>query len=220
MKAAVTLEATQREATNKGSSRALRRAGKIPAIVYAKGTGNVTFSLPENILSREYLRGGFFNKVIELKTEKDSIFALPKDIQLHPVSDKIQHVDFYQIKEDSTVTVQVPVHFLNIERCKGVKRGGTLNVVRHTLELVCNVQNIPSFIEADIKDMQIGDSLHISAIELPEGVTPAITDRDFTIATIAGRGGKSASEESAEGEGEAAEGEAKEGEAKEAKKEE
>lgn len=213
MEAAITLEATVREPSNKGAARALRRAGKVPAIVYGEGKKNVIVSLEENIVTREYQRGGFFSKVVEIKTDKESIFALPKDIQFHPVSDKIEHMDLYRVTDKSTINVLVPVHFLNMDRCPGIKRGGNLNVVRHDLELVCNVTNIPSSIDIDLVSANIGDSIHISHIALPEGVTPTITDRDFTIATIAGRGGK---QESAAAEGEA--GDAAEGDAAEEKK--
>lgn len=197
MKAAVTLEAATREVSNKGAARELRRNGRIPAVVYSKGGSNVTISLDENTVTQEYLRGGFFSKIVEVKMGKDTLYALPKDVQMHPVSDKIEHVDLYQVTDKSTIKAQVPVHFLNMERSIGLKRGGTLNIVRHELELICGVNNIPRYIEIDLKDVNIGDSVHISHVTLPEGVTPAIKDRDFTIATVAGRGGKQEEEEAA-----------------------
>lgn len=197
MQAAIAFDAETRETHGKGSSRALRREGKVPANIYGEGEGNVTVSLPANRLAREYKQGGFFSKIIEIKTGNSSIFALPKDIQLHPVSDVIEHIDFLRVNDDSTIRVQVPVHFLNQDRSIGLKRGGTLNIVRHTLELVCKVTNIPSAIEYDLKDTNIGDSVHISQLDLPEGVTPAITSRDFTVATIVGRGGKADDAEAA-----------------------
>lgn len=206
MQANAVIKAEIREANGKGGARALRRDGKVPAIIYGEGEKNVSLAFQENEITREYFLGGFFSKLLEIKTDKESLYALPKDIQLHPVNDRIMHVDLLQVNEKSTIKALVPVHFLNMERCIGIKRGGNLNIVRHDLELVCNVQNIPKSIEIDIAKMNIGDSLHISHVELPEGVTPAITSRDFTIATIAGRGGKQDGE-SGEGEG-AAEGEA------------
>lgn len=222
MKAAVTFEANTRETHGKGASRALRRAGEVPAIIYGEGEKNVTVSLKSNILTREYQRGGFFSKIVEIKAGKDSIFALPKDMQTHPVSDAIEHMDFLRVNDKSTITVAVPVHFLNQDRCKGIKRGGVLNIVRHDLELVCGVSNIPSSIEIDLKDCEIGDSIHISAITLPEGVTSAITDRDFTIATVAGRGGKQDADDEAEdaaaAAAESAEGDSVEGGAEKAEK--
>jgi large subunit ribosomal protein L25 len=124
--------------------------------------------------------------------------VIPKDIQLHPVTDRIEHIDFMQVTEKSTIKVRVAVRFLGMDKCVGIKRGGNLNIVRHELELVCNVNNIPRSIEIDISKMNIGDSLHISSVELPEGVSSYITDRDFTIASLAGRGGKQDSEDSAD----------------------
>lgn len=190
MKAAVSLEAATREVSNKGAARALRRDGKIPAVVYSKGDKNLSISLDSNTVTHEYLRGGFFSKIVEIKMGKDTVYALPKDVQLHPVSDKIEHIDLYRVTDKSTIKVLVPVHFLNQDRSIGLKRGGALNIVRHELELICNVNNIPRFIEIDLKDVNIGDSIHISHVALPEGVAPAIKSRDFTIATIAGRGGQ------------------------------
>ena len=222
MQAAATFEATPRETAGKGAARALRREGRIPAVIYGEGKPTVSLALKANELNREYYHGGFFSKVVEIKNGKDSFFALPKDIQVHPVNDHILHVDFLQVTEKSTITVLVPVHFRGMEKCVGIKRGGNLNIVRHDLELTCSVNNIPRSIDIDISKMNIGDSLHISAVDLPDGVTPAITDRDFTIATVAGRGGKQDKEDAAESteEAEGAEGEAKaEGDAKDEAKE-
>jgi large subunit ribosomal protein L25 len=190
MKAAVVFEASTRESTGKGASRALRREGKIPAIVYGEGKENVSVALDANSVTQEYLRGGLMSKIVEIKAGKGSIMALPKEMQFNPVTDRIEHADFYQVDEKSTIHVMVPVHFLNQEKSIGLKRGGVLNVVRHDLELVCSVSKIPSFIEIDLLTVDIGHSIHISHVTLPEGVKPAITSRDFTIATIAGRGGK------------------------------
>lgn len=195
MKAAVTFEASTRESTGKGASRALRREGKIPAIVYGNNKDNLSVALDANQLTHQYYHGGFMSKIVEIKTGKASIFALPKDIQLHPVTDRIEHADFYQVDEKSKIHVMVPVHFTNQDRSIGLKRGGVLNVVRHEIELVCNVNNIPKEISIDLLQVDIGHSIHISHVPLPEGVTPAITSRDFTVATIAGRGGKQDAED-------------------------
>lgn len=190
MQAAATFNATLRNENGKGAARAVRRSGKIPAIIYGDAKANVGVSLEENRIEREYRLGGFFSKVLELKTDKQSLFVLPKDVQLHPVTDRIEHIDFLQVSEGSTIKAIVPVRFLNSDKCIGLKRGGNLNIVRHELELICSVTNIPRVIEIDISKLNIGESLHISAVELPSGVTSAITSRDFTIASVAGRGGK------------------------------
>lgn len=190
MQAAVAFDASIRETTGKGAARALRRDGKIPATIYGPGRSAQSLAINSKEATIEYYRGGFFNKIVELKAGKDKLYALPKSVQLHPVTDQLEHVDFYQVDEKSSITVKVPVHFLNQEKCPGIKRGGVLNVVRHSLELVCGVNNIPKFIEIDLAEANIGDSIHISHVALPQGTSPAIKSRDFTIAAIAGRGGK------------------------------
>jgi large subunit ribosomal protein L25 len=200
MQAATTFEATLRNDAGKGSARALRRSGKIPAIIYGDSKENVSIALDENVLEREYHLGGFLSKLYALKTDKATLHVLPKAVQLHPVTDRIQHIDFLQVSDSSTIKAKVRVRFLNMDRCIGLKRGGNLNIVRHDLELVCKADSIPRVIEIDIAKMDIGESLHISAVTLPAGVTPVITSRDFTIATIAGRGGKQDKGDAAGGE--------------------
>lgn len=197
MQAAVAFDATTRETSGKGAARALRRDGKVPANIYGPSKTNLSLALSTKEVTLEYLRGGFFNKIVEIKTGKSSVYALPKAVQLHPVTDVLEHVDFYQVDEKSSIRVMVPVHFLNMERSIGIKRGGVLNVVRHNLELICKVNNIPKFIEIDLLDINIGDSIHISHVKLPEGTSPAIKSRDFTIAAMAGRGGKDDADDTA-----------------------
>ncbi|MBN67023.1 MAG: 50S ribosomal protein L25/general stress protein Ctc [Rickettsiales bacterium] len=215
MEAAYTFDAELRESHGKGSARALRREKKVPAIIYNKDMEPVSVSMDRDKLTHAYFRGGFTSKVVEIKAGKDTYHALPRQLQLHPVTDMIEHADFLRVTDKSTINVNIPVNVLNADRCVGVKRGGSINVVRHTVELVCNVTRIPTSVDVDVKDAHIGDSIHISEVDLPEGVTPTITDRDFTIVTIAGRLAK-ASEPSADeaavaeepAEGAAAEGEA------------
>lgn len=214
MQAAAEFIATKREHTGKGAARALRRQGKIPAIIYGKEKGNIDVALDENVVSREYYLGGLFSKVISVKTGDDSVLALPKDIQLHPVNDRIIHMDLLAVDASSTIKAIVPIRFLHTDRCIGIKRGGNLNIVRHDLELSCRVDNIPRQIEIDVSKLNIGDSLHISHVSLPEGVEPTITSRDFTIATVTGRGGKQ--DKADEADQESAEGAEGEGEAKKA----
>lgn len=208
MEAAITFEASKRENTGRGASRALRREGFVPAIVYANGKENISLAIQAKEITREYLKGSIGSKVIALNTGKETIHALTKDIQKDVVSDKIEHVDFLQIAAGEQITVNVALKILNRDRCPGIKRGGALNIVRHSVALVCTPETIPTCIEVDLAKTNIGDSIHISHVNLPEGVTPAINDRDFTIVTITGRGKKAeaAEGESAEGEG-AAEGE-------------
>lgn len=197
MQAAIAFDASIRETTGKGAARALRREGKIPATMYGPGKTSRMLAISTKEITLEYLRGGFFNKVVEIKAGKETLFALPKAIQTHPVTDVLEHVDFYQIDDKSEIRVMVPVHFLNQEKSPGIKRGGVLNVVRHSLELMCKVNDIPKFIEIDLSESNIGDSIHISHVKLPSGVTPAIKSRDFTVAAIAGRGGKDEADDAA-----------------------
>ena len=188
MKTATAFAAETRAARGKGGARSVRREGKVPGIIYAKGFEPVTVALPEKDLRLAYQKGGFFNKIVSITLDGKQLNALPKSLEFHPVSDAIEHFDFIKVDENSRIRVMVPVKFLNQDRSIGLKRGGVLNVVRHELELVCSPNNIPTLIEIDVKDANIGHSIHISHVALPEGVTPAITSRDFTIATIAGRG--------------------------------
>jgi len=187
MKASITLSAEKRETLGRGAARELRRQGRVPAIVYSQKMEPVSISLPGNELSREYLRGGFSSKLLEVAVGKTKYFVLAKDIQRHPVSEAIEHVDFLQVEEDSVVTVAVPLRVSGRDRSIGIRRGGALNIVRHKVRLVCTPAKIPSEIVVDISTAMIGDSIHISAIELPEGVQPMIKDRDFTLVTVTGR---------------------------------
>jgi large subunit ribosomal protein L25 len=186
MKAVYQFDAAKRENIGGGAARALRRTGSVPAIMYSNKLEPVSFALVEKDLTREYKKGAFLSKLVEIRLEGKTFFALPRDIQLHPVSDRIQHADFLQVDADSQIRVQVPVKILNADKSIGLKLGGALNIVRHTVELLCSPDSIPSRIEVDIRSVNIGDSIHISAIELPANVTPVIK-RDFTLITITGR---------------------------------
>ncbi len=190
MHTAIEFKAENRERTGKGGARALRRDGKVPAIVYAKGEQPINLAISEKELKIAYHKGSFFSKIVSIDAAGKSFQALPKDIQLHPVTDRIEHVDFMKVDDSSEIHVLVPVRFLNQDRSIGLKRGGVLNIVRHELELVCTPNNIPAAIEIDVANINIGESIHISHVVLPEKVRPSITDRDFTIATIAGRSSK------------------------------
>ncbi len=187
MKTAIAFTGESRENLGKGAARTLRREGRIPAILYGRGSEPLNITLPEKEIQIAYRKGGFFSKIVSIDTGKGPQYALPKDIQLHPVTDRIEHADFLRVDEDSEITVKVRVRFRNQDRCIGIKRGGVLNVVRHDIGLVCKPAAIPESIEIDLLNANIGDSIHISHISLPEGVRPEIRDRDFTIATIAGR---------------------------------
>ena len=179
------MEAETRSGAGTGAARAVRRTGKVPGIVYGPECENMKIALPGRALEREALRPGFFAQLFELKVDGSSMDVLARDLQLHPVTDAILHVDFLAVKAGSTVAVAVPVVFVNEEACDGLRRGGVLNVVRHEVELYCPADAIPEALTVDLAGLDIGASVHIGAVALPEGVTPVIDDRDFTVATVA-----------------------------------
>ncbi len=179
------IEAGLRRQSGTGAAREARRNGLIPAVVYGADVENFMIAVPRDVLAREAGRPGFFSQLFTLKVADRNLDVIARDLQLHPVSDSILHVDFLAVSADSTVTVNVPVTFVNDEESQGLRRGGVLNVVRHEIEFQCPANAIPETIEIDLSGLDIGDSVHISAVTLPADVTPVIDDRDFTIATIA-----------------------------------
>jgi large subunit ribosomal protein L25 len=185
----LTLSAETRERAGKGASRAMRREGRVPAVVYGNKEEPLSIHVEEKALVKALSNGHFMNTVVMIDVGGSTARTLPKDVQFHPVTDRPMHVDFLRISEHSKVTVAVPVRFVNEEGSRGLKRGGVLNVVRHELELVCDAAEIPDEIVIDLGGYDIGDSIHISNVELPEGVTSAIDDRDFTIATFVASSG-------------------------------
>jgi large subunit ribosomal protein L25 len=201
MSETLTLSAEVRERAGKGASRDLRRQGRVPAVIYGNNEAPEGIHLEERELVKALGTGHFMNSVVMLNGTR----TLPKDVQFHPVTDRPLHVDFLRIGEHSTVHVEVPVRFENEDASPGLKRGGVLNIVRHELELVCDAAEIPDEVVIDLKGFDVGDSIHLSHVSLPGGAKSAITDRDFTIATIVAPSGL----KSAEGDNEtpAAEGE-------------
>jgi large subunit ribosomal protein L25 len=180
----LTLSAETRERAGKGASRVLRRKGRVPAVVYGNNEDPLAIHLEEKVLVKALSSGHFMNSVVMIDAGGALARTLPKDVQFHPVSDRPLHVDFLRISEHAKVTVAVPIRFVDEEESKGLKRGGVLNAVRHDLELTCDAAEIPEEIEVSLAGLDIGDSLHISHVKLPAGTESAITDRDFTIATI------------------------------------
>lgn len=188
MQAAIELKGNARPLSGKGAARAARRAGTVPVVLYGKGKNTVSANVDANTLALAYFKGGFMNKVVAIKLEDGSTFyGVPREVQLHPVSDKIEHADFQQVDASSEVKVLVPVHVLGVEKSVGIKRGGALNIVSHQLPLMCNVTKIPASIDIDVSNLNIGSSIHLSDITLPEGVRPANKRLDITIASISGR---------------------------------
>jgi len=178
------LSAETRDRGGKGASRELRRNGRVPAVVYGGKEEPLMIHVEEKLLMKQLMTGHFMNSVVMIEVGGKQVRTLPKDVAFHPVKDRPIHADFLRISKDATVTVAVPVVFANEEASPGLKRGGVLNVVRHELEITCDADKIPDEITIDVTGFDVGDSIHISNVTLPKGSESAITDRDFTIATI------------------------------------
>jgi large subunit ribosomal protein L25 len=184
MSDALTLSAETRERAGKGASRAIRREGRVPAVIYGNKQTPLSIHVEEKALMKMLNTGHFMNSVVMIDGVGAAVRTLPKDVQFHPVTDRPIHVDFLRIGEHSSVHVNVPVLFTDEELSPGIKRGGVLNVVQHEIELICDAAEIPDDITISLKGLEVGATIHISHITLPRGASPAITDRDFTIATI------------------------------------
>ena len=179
------LKAETRERVGKGSSRELRRNGLIPAVIYGDKQPPLSIALSTKEVTQRIHAGGFKTTVATIDVNGEKIKVLPKDFQLDPVRDFTMHVDFLRVSGNTHVVVEVPVHFVNEEKSPGIKAGGVLNIVRHAVELHALAGDIPEFLTADLSGLKVGDGIHISHIKLPKGTSPVISDRDFTIATIA-----------------------------------
>ena len=169
---------------NTGSTYSLLNKGMVPGIIYGKGTEPTKIAFENKVLLKLMHTGAFYSTILDLDIEGKNEKVLPKQLQYHPVTDKLIHFDFLRVQNDTKVTVEVPVEFLNQDTCPGLKKGGVLNLVRREVELSCNANNIPDKLQFDLNKSEIGDSIKISNIALPDGVTPTITDRDFVVATV------------------------------------
>lgn len=181
----LTLSAQTRSKNGKGPARALRREGKVPAVIYGPGGEPEMCSLVFNDLRKVVAKRSFFNQLMVLDFgDGRSVRVLPREAQFHPVTSDALHVDFYRAGEHAMMVVDVPVVFLNELASPGLKAGGTLNIVRRSIEVHAPADAIPDHLEVDLTGREIGDSVHISHVKLPDGVKPTITDRDFTICSI------------------------------------
>ena len=186
----IDIKAEARSQVGKGSARAARRAGLVPAVIYGNKETAVSVTLDANQWRQLMHKPGIFSQLININVNNETHFVLPRDIQQHPVSEEAIHVDFLRVTKNATVAVGIAVEFLNEDKCTGLKLGGVLNIVRSQVELNCPAISIPEKLTVDLEGLTVGHTIHISSIELPEGCTPTITDRDFTVATIAApRGG-------------------------------
>jgi large subunit ribosomal protein L25 len=193
------LKATTRDRVGTGAARATRREGWIPAVIYGEKKPPVAISIPYKESFLRLHEGGFLTTVATVNVDGEKVQVIPRDYQLDPVRDFLIHVDFLRIGKNTRLTLEIPCQFINEEESPGLKRGGVLNVVRYTIEVECPADAIPDTFICDLTGMDINDSLHISAIVLPEGVEPTIRDRDFTIVTIASPAGLTEEAEEEEG---------------------
>ena len=180
-----TLAATVRSGTGKGAARSVRREGRIPGVIYGGGEAPRPITLDTREMNKLIYAGHFLTTIFEIDVEGTKERAIPRDYQLDVVKDTPLHVDFLRLKAGSRLRIDVPMHFINHELSPGIKRGGTLNIVRHTIEMLVPADAIPESITADIAGLDINDALHISDIPLPPNCKPTIRERDFTVATIA-----------------------------------
>jgi large subunit ribosomal protein L25 len=179
------IPAKNREGTGTGAARAVRRSGDVPAVIYGEVGKSRHIRLSFRDMEKPYNTGRFTSTLFILDLEGEKVRVIPRDVQVDPVTDRPIHADFQALIPGSRIRLFIPVHFNNHAESPGLKRGGVLNIVRHEIEFVCPSENIPQFIEIDLAGMDIGDSLHISAVKLPEGLVPVIRSRDFTVATVA-----------------------------------
>jgi large subunit ribosomal protein L25 len=202
----LTLSAEARDRAGKGASRALRREGRVPAVIYGNNEDPQMVHVEEKILNKLLGTGHFFNSVVMVEVGGKAVRTLPKDVAFHPVSDRPLHADFLRVSEHASVHVNVPVLFINEEQSPGIKRGGVLNVVLHELELICDAAEIPDDITVDLAGYDVGDTVHLSNITLPGSTKAAAADPELTIATIVApsalKSQEGDNEAAAEGEGE------------------
>lgn len=181
----LTLAAEQRPRAGKGTARAARRQGRIPAVIYGNNEDPILVTVARRTLEQELQKPGFFIRLMDVQVNGAAHRVLPRDMQLHPVTDVPMHVDFLRYSADRKIAVEIPVIFINEAECPGLRVGGVLNVVRRAVEVLCTADRIPDGFSLDLTGLEIGDSMHAASITLPDGVEFAIADRDFTIATIA-----------------------------------
>lgn len=180
----IALAAELRARAGKGTARQTRRDGRVPAVIYGGKQAPLTISLNERSFVRILHQPGFFTHLFDVTVDGVTHRVLPRDVQFHPVSDAPLHVDFLRVSSETRITVNVPVEFTNQDKSPGLKRGGVLNIVRHEVEVTCSADDIPEHLTISCEGFDVGASIHISAVAMPAGVQPTISDRDFTVATI------------------------------------
>jgi large subunit ribosomal protein L25 len=197
MSAVISISAQIRERAGKGAARSTRRAGLVPAVIYGEKQEATLISVAPKELERLVHKKAFFATLLDVELDGKKHRVLPRDVQFNPVTDVIEHLDFQRIGKDTKIHVNVPVVVKNELAAPGLKRGGVLNLVRHEIPFTCSPENIPQQIVVDLTGLDIGDSIHINAIELPVGATPNLRERDFTVVTIGAPSGLKADTEAA-----------------------
>ncbi|MCH8684686.1 50S ribosomal protein L25/general stress protein Ctc [Pedomonas mirosovicensis] len=200
MSQVLSLKAELRDGAGKGAARKTRYQGLVPAVIYGAKKEPTLIAVSDKELWKLLNKGHFMNSMVEIEINGSVERTLPRDVQFHPVTDRPLHVDFLRVSGNTTVTVAVPVRFEDEAQSPGLKRGGVLNIVRHEVELVCPADKIPDELVVSLKGLEVNDSLHLSNLNLPEGVSTAITDRDATVATVVAPSGLKSEEAAAEGE--------------------
>jgi large subunit ribosomal protein L25 len=195
----IVLNVEVREQTGTGAARTVRRSGKVPGVLYGGGKDPVAISVPANEFRKALYTGKLLGHLVTLKYGKETQPVIAKAIDMHPVTDEPWHFDLYRVDEHQQIKISVPVHFINHDDSPGLKRGGTLNVVRHDVELSCPADAIPEELVFDLTGLEIGDTIRISGFKLPKGVE-ATVDRDFVIATLAGTSAQAAQDAAADAE--------------------
>ena len=180
-----TVPASPRDGVGKGSARQARRDGQVTAVIYGNKEEPVLLTLERRVLIKELDNPQFFIQLVDVEVGGTKHRVLPRDVQFHPVSDTPMHVDFLRFDPKRKISANVPVVFEGEDESPGLKSGGVLNIVRYEVEVLCTADNIPPELILQLAGLDVGDSMHASAVTLPTGVEFAITDRDFTIATIA-----------------------------------
>lgn len=178
------MSATKKDRAGKGAARALRRENMTPAVIYGDKKAPITIAIPTKEANIEYKKAHMFTSICNMDVEGEKVEVLARDVQLHPVTDNVMHVDFLRVTDKTTITVGVPMSFINQEESEYSKSKGILNITRYSVDVVCKAKDIPDEIVVDVKDFKIGDSIKISNATMPAGAKPAIDDRDFTVATI------------------------------------
>ncbi len=197
MSAVISISAQPRERAGKGAARSTRRSGRVPAVIYGEKQEATLISVAPKELERLVHKKAFFATLLDVELQGTKHRVLPRDVQFNPVTDVIEHLDFQRIGKDTKIHVNVPVVVKNELAAPGLKRGGVLNLVRHEIPFTCSPENIPQQIVVDLTGLDIGDSIHINAIELPKGATPNLRERDFTVVTIGAPSGLKADTEAA-----------------------